>query len=563
MEQTPTPTPAPGTTPTRRGVLRASLWSVPVVAVATSAPAYASSTPTYAIQPNGAAAPVEAVQCQPVPAGTVTFTAVTVGTDLKGAGPVTVTLPAGLRFRDGSQAASVQPDTLGVVLVPEFTATGAAGTYTVTATYHGQQAFATVLVGAAPGIVVELRRSATTSATQASFATVAVGTSATLSTAVAGAIAGDQSVTSGSSTGANGAVLTSDGRVRLWGATVGGAAASPGSLAHEGKELTGLAMIDTWTSRAASGTLWAHEAGGVAADGSRVFVWSRSATTPGAPTVHRVTGLSGTVLRVHAEEGWSHALTTAGVYAWASRATATPVAVLVTGTRGATHLSTWGHHAPTAQAHLRTGGAAVVGGTLVTWSQATSSDAGTSSPSWAPTLTTSALPAGVTATSLVASDSGLMVLDTAGRLWSHGLHNSPAWVQRASNVAAFSMWGYRTNLPYLGGTWIDVTGRVTQFFNDARWHTPTEVRTPSGALVGVTKVFASDGTYLSLSADGTVHAWGGNLDNPGRTPAQRVAAVTGGPTTVVDLDVWGHHETYSPSNQYTGGGYVIRRGATC
>lgn len=485
------------------------------------------------------------MRCAPVAAGTLMFaasvnaSAAPVGTQIR------VTLPAGLLFTDGSRARVVTISQQGLVPVPAFSATGSAGTYTLTATYNGASATQPVEVVPAPGSVVELRRSTGSTATTAAFSTVTV---AGVGNAVAGAVQGDQTA---ASAGANGAVLTAAGTVRLWGANVGATAATPSTLQFNGAALTGVTAIDTWTSTGGGSPALAQATGGVAAGstGAAVHQWHRTGTDTGTPTVVKVSGISGPVLQVAAEDGASYVLTTAGVHRWTTTTdSASPAVSVIAGTAGATLMSTWSHRAPTSDA-LRHGGAAVHGATVHLWT-------GTS-------VSTTTLPTGVGPVArLIATDSGVMVLGTNGTLWSFGTGfgtgtAATTWTSRASGVADFSMWGFTS---YVGGLWISTSGAVTQFFGHQGWVTPVAVRSghlSSGtALSGITKTYSSDGTYLALKTDGTVYAWGGNLDNSGRGPATTIATGSG---TTVDLNVWGHHL----QDVYYGGGYVIKAAPGC
>lgn len=90
----------------------------------------------------------------------------------------------------------------------------------------------------------------------------------------------------------------------------------------------------------------------------------------------------------------------------------------------------------------------------------------------------------------------------------------------------------------MGGLWIDAAGQVTEFFGDTTWYTPQLIRTgniTTGTATGITKTYSSDGTYMVLKSDGTVYAWGGNLDNGGRGAALPIQTGTG---LTVDLNVW-------------------------
>lgn len=535
----------------RRSLVTAAAWSVPVVAVASAAPAYATSRPTaapmttvvLASAASGTGIVPVVERCTTVAAGTVAFTGSIDGAPAPVGEVVTLSLPQGLAFASGGRDAEVRVTQAGLVQVPAFTATGAAGTYTVMASMRGELAAQSVSVVPAPGAVVELRRSTTTTATSAVFSTVAVA----VTDAVAGAIQGDQAA---ASAGANGAVLTAAGTVRLWGAGTGATAAKPATLQFGGAAVTGAQFLDTWTSTGSGQAATADATGGVAASASTVWTWRQQGSSS---TVARVTGLSGVVQGVAAEDGWSYALTSAGVYRWENPTSGTTVAAaLVPGTAftsSGTRMSAWSHRGPS-DATLRHGGSAVNGRSVLAWTVASNGKL---------TTATSTLPTEVgTVAHLVATDSGLMVLGTNGTLWSWGTgFGATSWVQRASGVAVFSLWGYNS---YIGGLWITTTGELRQFFGLRRFESPVIVRTGSissgPALTGITKVFSSDGTYLALRNDGKVFAWGGNLDNPGRAAAGQIATGRG---TTVDLNVWGHHL----GDVYYGGGYVITGDVVC
>lgn len=524
---------------TRRTVLRTAAWSVPAVSLATAAPAFASSTAPE-LTP-GASTPIDVTQC--VPVDSVTFIA-TIGNAPAPVGEtVTVTLPTGLAFVGGGTSVAVAVSAGGLVQVPEFVANGAAGTYSVTATLGSATASQTISVTPAPGSVVQLDRQAADRNTTAAFRTTTVA----VPDAVSGAVWGDQVASGGYSTGSNAAILTATGTVRFWGANVGATTGAPATLTHNSATVTGLTMVDTWTSTG----LNTNTAGGVAASPSAVYSWHRDGTGTGAAHVAQVTGLSGTVLAVAAEDGVSYALTTNGVYHWVNPTSGTTVAARgpISGTAGATELSTWSHRGP-ANTTLRAGGAVLVGNTVRQWT-VSNNNVNT------PTSSTPAVDGSIT--KMIHTDSGTMVRSSSGELWSYGAgFGGDTWVRRVeSGVADFSMWGY---INYVGGLYQDTTGGVSQFFGARNWYTPVTVRTGNvtngTAVSNITKTFSADGTYLMLRADGTVYAWGGNLDNNGRGPAVAIGTGTG---TTVDLNVWGKHI----SGIYTGGGYVIKGSIAC
>ncbi len=522
---------------TRRTVARTAAWTVPTVAVVAAAPAFAVSDPEYgvvAVPPTGGAP--EMVRCQVLSGMALQFSVTIDGSAAPDGEQVTIDLPAGLVFSPGGGTTTVATVSGGLVQVPPFQATGTAGTYAITATFHGVTAYQSVNVTPAPGSVVELRRTSAQAGATASFTTHPV---TGITTAVAGAIMGDAGATS-----ANAAVITDGGVVRYWGEGLAATLSSPGQLAG-----ANYISVDTWASLPTSDTARGGAAGGPTTRG-----WFSNT----AGTVYTFTvSVPGTVRSVHAEEGYSYALTDNGVYRWTSATTgATATPTLVPSTAGASLMSAWSSRNASDSAVRQIGGYALVGSTVVWW-RATNSG---STPGF-PSVGTFALPAGLTGsvTALQSGDSGLMVLTSTGQLWSYGtaFSTTAAWSQRATGVVDFNLW---TRNNFHGGLWIDASGGVTQFFGHQTWDAPATVRTghiSSGTpLSGITKVFTSDGTYLVLASDGTVYAWGGNLDNAGRGPA--VATNTGAGSTV-DLNVWGHHVDAN----YTGGGYVIKATEVC
>ena len=228
----------------------------------------------------------------------------------------------------------------------------------------------------------------------------------------------------------------------------------------------------------------------------------------------------------------------------------TVAASLIGNTANATSLSTWGTRGP-ATATFRYGAAAIAGSNIATWT--TTSETLTSTA-----ILTALNPAMGTITKLLCSDSNLVALTADHKIWTSGpAFGGSAWIERAAGVADFSFWGFTTDKSYAGGLWIDASGAVTQFFSNTNsgWDAPQLVRQSNKEtgtpLTGITKTFSSDGTYLALKSDGTVYAWGGNLDNDGRAAA---ATVSTGSGTVTDLNVWGRHI----ADLYYGGGYVIK-----
>ncbi|MFC6153000.1 hypothetical protein [Nocardioides yefusunii] len=540
----------------RRAVVRTLSWTTPAVAVAAAAPAYATSVPStgqvvvenYAIEPVDNVPTPTVEQCQQH-AG-ITFLATRNNQPAPTTDTVTVQLPFGLTFAgglganvDGVTVLEVPVGRNGVVTVPAIVPTGSAGTYTVTVAYRGETTTQSVVVTPAPGEVFEIHRSTGSSTASATFSALEVSVGSAVS---AGAIMGDQYTATNSAgsdqvkNGANGAVIAAGGTVRLWGRNIDAPTTAPVALKHSGTEVTGMQFVDAWTSIADND----QSTGGVAASASgNVFQWYRTGTTSGTLVVAKVSGITGTVLQVASDQTRSYVRTTTGVFSWTTAtrgSSATATQILASG--NVTQLDTFGY----VYNGTKVGGSAIADGKLWSWG----SDAKASSI---------ALPAGATGVAKIATGSaGLMILDTAGNLWSRGVYSSDAnsWTKRASDVVDFSFWGFGDI--YAGGMWITTAGTAFKFFGDRTWYTPEPVtrasdRTP---LSGITKTFSSDGTYLLLTSDGTVWATGGNLDNAGRNRATTLAVGSG---TTTDLNVWGLHL----GSNYYGGGYVLKNSAGC
>ncbi|WP_374928983.1 hypothetical protein [Kytococcus sedentarius] len=545
MQSQTDPTPTSGVR--RRTLLRTSAWTAPVVVAAGAAPAAAASPPrVYGITPIASPGGTPSVQaCSTVPGSTLQFLATIDGQAAPSGEEVTITLPLGLRFADGTTSATVRTGAGGVVDVPAITPYGAAGTYTLTATYQQQTATQNLTVTPQPGSVTAINRTITTSSTGATFTT----TDVPIEDAVSGSIYGDQYSTSSPGAGANSAILTATGVVRYWGRDSGGTRATPGTLTYGGQPVTGMTMADNWTSIAAND----NATGGVVANGSTAYQWYRSGSA-GTLQVARVTGFTGTIVGVTSDNGRNYLHTTTGIWAWPTATSGTTVTLTtanrIVNSSSITAFHTWSHGAT---GTLTYGGAAVYGSnSIAIWRDST-------------TPTTVALPPGVVSAQVekvVTSDSGLMLMTRGGDLYTRGTgtRDASGWTLRASNIADFSMWGFRTNTNYVGGVYIDAAGRAYRMFSSATggWRAPEVIRVAGSTtpLANVVQSYSSDGTYLLLTADGKVYAVGGNTDNPGRTGAVLVNTGTG---TVRDLNVWGHHIGES----YHGGGFVIKGALGC
>ncbi|MCJ1684313.1 hypothetical protein [Rathayibacter sp. VKM Ac-2928] len=521
----------------RRSIVAAAAWSVPTVAAVVSAPTAAASTPPEPVGPPGLrdVSGFEAVRCEVVPAGTVVFQALDGTSPAARGGSVTVSLPPGLSFSAGDStgggASAVVPvGAEGVVSVPAFTASGSAGAYTVTAAYGTAIAFAEGTVTASPGQVLELTRSPGGANQRPTFSTAIVPG---VADGVHGAISGDEVA---ASAGRNAAVLTADGRVRYWGANFGAPVTTPGTLTLGQSPVTGMVYVDTWTCAQAGNTSAGGIAAGVRADS--VHQWARAGTGTGPLTVAAVTGVSGTVLAAESNDGYSYALTSSGLHWWANATSGDRVAAtLIAGTAGSTAISTWSYR--------RVNGVLVFGGAILLADGSVSLWSG--SHALAPSI---GAPADIV--EFQAGQSSTYARTGSGELWTQGVAFTPspggaAWTRRAENVATSNAWSFEE---YTGGVYVTTAGAVVQFMAAQPVGGivfSTEARTiPAG--VTLTKVFSTDGTYLALASNATVYAWGGNLDNSGRSQPALVAGVA----NATDLNAWGFH---GPS--YVGGGYVI------
>jgi hypothetical protein len=507
-------------------IVQGAAWSAPIIAVASAAPAAAASGTPSIVGLTG----FTVQRCESVEDGDVTFQALDGTSPAAPGSQVTITLPAGLAFANGSQSAVVSVGDNGLVSVPAFRATGASGSYSITATYKETTGTVSGTVNAAPGTVVQLVRKPTNASTAPTF----TETTTPITDGAAGGISGDQTA---NSAGSNVGIVRADKTVAYWGVPFGGSATAPLTLSYGGSTVTGLQNVRTWTS------IGDATAGGVAvgSDGSSVYQLYSSGT--GATTVAKVTGVTGTVVDIRSTDGYSYVLTSAGLYYWANNSSSPAAAQLVPGTSGATQLSAWANRDSTNSF----GGALLLAdGSVGTWT-------GSLGTAWNGTVTRDeTAPANIV--NLQARPTANYVLTTEGTLYTSGsaFSNSPggtAWTSRADDVKTFSGWGY-TN--YAGGVYVRTDGTVVQFFAASAvgrvWMTEEKSSFPSGT--NVTRVFSSDGTYLALTSDAHVYAWAGNLDNSGRTQP----AVVPGVSNAVDLAVWGYHQ---PAGLFFGGGYIV------
>ncbi|KYH43041.1 hypothetical protein AZH51_06210 [Branchiibius sp. NY16-3462-2] len=515
----------------RRTLVRGAAWSAPVLLVgATALPASASPLSDPRIVSTTCFGSV--TRCSTVPAGTVTFTAY-VGQNVAPVGStVTITLPAGLSFVAGApQTQTVTVGANGLVSVPAFNGTGAAGSYSIQASFTsgGSTVTAactgTLLAGA--GTVVEVTRSVGGGSTAPTISTAPVA----ISNGLIGATSGDNA-------GRNTAIVTATGTVAYWGDNFNASRTSPGSLGSNAK------TVSAWTS---SGS---NTAGGAysTTDGKVYQFYSNGNVTP---TVLPVAGISGTILDVQSTDRYSYALTSSGLYYWANATgSVAPTATLVPNTAGALQLSAFGgYNWQSAPNNFQYGGAIVkADGTVCTWSQGFTLSCSASSPS--PVVKIEAGPG-------LASASGIgapvvWALTASGELYSIGsafptTAQQTTWTQRATGVKTFDAWGFQG---YTGGVYVTNTGSVIQFNAATGFAYNISDETSYFGGKNVVQVFSSDGTYLALTADKQVYAWGGNLDNTGGRshPANQSVA------NAVDLEVWGYHVN---NGNFYGGGYVI------
>lgn len=511
----------------RRSVLRAGAWSAPVL-LAGVMPAALAASPASQPAIVNVTGFGSVYRCITVAAGTVTFTATIGGQPAPVGSTVTITLPAGLSFTSGNpQVQTVQVGANGSVSVPAFKVTGAAGFYSVTASFtaNGQTVSDSGIGNVLPtaGPVYELYRSVGSSSDQATITSVQTP----VTNGLTGSISGNQgSTTSGPSNGSNVAILQSNGQVSYWGRNFGGTATAPLTLGLGGTAFTTVQAVSTWTSVSRSTTT----AGGVVANGSDVY--QLLSTAVGGPlAVTKVAGIGGSVIDVQATDGYGYALTSNGLYYWPDNQTGTPTAALMPSSAGATSFSAYSTRALTGTT-LTWGGSLLIGTTVRSWSQGFSLSAASGAPS--------------SVVKLVAEPTATWALTGGGDLYGIGsaVNNTTSWKKFASNIKTFDAWGYNS---YTGGMWITQDGKAIQFFSSASATLQTADYTSYFGGANVVQVYASDGGYLALTSDKRVWAWSGNLDNSGKKyPA------TTGITNATDLEVWGLHD-----GNYYGGGFII------
>lgn len=578
--------------PSRRTVVRTGIWSVPAIAVASAAPAYAASAEftNDPVPPPGGVLELE--RCGQYESAALYFT-ISATRAISATAPedrVTISLPPGLSFM-GPAGPGETPSTRLVhppatpantsvtVRVPAFTVTGTAGAYFVTAAFHGILATQTVNVKIASGTFRQITRS---QGSPTQTATFSLTPNNAAPSAVSGSISGDR--TSGSA-GVVGALITTTGALRHWGNLSGGATIPASQNFTWGSEqnavnlgtATDLTIASAWTSvaidsnpnhwggaaaRATTSSTAASNNGSSANTASGVFSWYRNGTG-GTVRLARVGGLpnNAEVTYLAAHSGFSYVHAGASVYRWNSTGhpnstSGNLAATVLPNTAGIQLVSTYGEFRVTDDDSLSNGGAGIVGRQLVTWATTSSS---------APTVTARALPNGMgTPTKVVATMSGVVVLDSNNAIWTfNDNQNANAWFSPSIRAVDFSAWGYQTDQRYLGGTVITTAGTVVQFLVDSSpWHTSNVVLAgTSTPIEGIRRTESADGTYLALKWDGTLYGWNGNLDNAGRAPAATLSdslSETLIGNTTVDIDVWGFHDsTASPATQYTGGGFLL------
>lgn len=235
-----------------------------------------------------------------------------------------------------------------MVEVPVLQAVGTAGTYSISAAYHGEAAVQNIVVTPSPGTVWQIHRAPGSAGTAASFSAIPV---AGVTAAVTGSIMGDQYISGPTVPGANvndngaNVAVIDGGRVRFWGGNIGHPTSAPGTLAHNGADLTGLSFASTFTSELAGTSAEAQSTGGVAAGATPSSVHQRYRTGvkgTGTLVVVRVMGINGTVREVRSEDGHSYVRTTDGLYRWANATSGTTVeAKRIVASSSVTALSTY------------------------------------------------------------------------------------------------------------------------------------------------------------------------------------------------------------------------------
>lgn len=491
--------------------------------------------------------------CATLPAGTVTFQVARPGPPLtpQVGALVTVTLPVGLTFADGTTTKNLVTDSTGTVTLPAITVSGAAGSYAIKALIAGPPAVEAVSLGTVvsnPAPAVEFNFGAFTTA------------GLTPTTSPVG-VTGVDASTSGTDETSIGAIIDSTGRVQLWrNSPPTGFSGTPAALTYNGSTLTGMTMVSTWTSAADT------TSGGLTSDGTNVYRWLTS--TGGTTTSAQVTGITGTVLGVSSNWRVSYIYTTTGIFSVQSSAAAsgTPATIAApTGTServlqtGITNMTSYNAHILTDAGEV--GGAAVVNGALYTWGGADTS--GTTS-AFLNTFAPVAALAGKTIFEAVATEAGYVVLTTDGEVWTQGAaFSTSAWTLRATGVSDITAWGVHEPTSntdyYLGGLYVK-DGQMYQFSataftaNDVNFaYEARPVTGTSGKTI--VSIDSSDATYLAVASDGTAYAWTRNLPgwdsigtpNPVASPLSVV-----GPVSV--MNVWGYH---IPTSTFRGGGVVI------
>ncbi|BAJ73396.1 Ni,Fe-hydrogenase III small subunit [Microbacterium testaceum StLB037] len=136
----------------RRTVVAGAAWGLPVIMIATAAPAYAAASQTV----NLAFDKVQyvATGCQPITGATVTATNRTDGRPVAGLS-ISVTLPRGFSYPTGATTYTGTTNASGVVALPDIVTPSTGGTVTLTAVA------ATVSTSASASVTVNLNTQAT------------------------------------------------------------------------------------------------------------------------------------------------------------------------------------------------------------------------------------------------------------------------------------------------------------------------------------------------------------------------------------------------------------------